>query len=79
MINTGIIYNLIAQDLIKEYNIFKNNKVSSLTAAKRGKICFFKHYYVAIEAYEHNGLWTSDRITILNTNIIGRKLIWDIS
>lgn len=54
MIDTKTIYNLIAQNLVKAYNIFENNKVLSFTAANGGKIRFFKHHYVAIEAYGHN-------------------------
>lgn len=54
MIDTKTIYNLIAQNLVKAYNIFGNNKVLFFTGANGGKIRFFKHHYVAIEAYGHN-------------------------
>lgn len=56
MIDIETIYNFIAQDLIKEHNIPRDNKVLSLTAANGGKMCFFKHYYEAIEAYGQDSL-----------------------
>ena len=42
MINTGTIYNLIAQDLVKEYDILENNKLPSLMAADGGRLRLYK-------------------------------------
>ena len=75
MINTGTIFNLIAQDLVKKYNIPRDNNVLSLMAANRGKLRLYKKHQVAIETYGHNGSKTSDAITIYGSNIIGCKLI----
>lgn len=79
MINTKTIYNLIAKNLIKKYNIFGDYKVLSLMGANIDKIRLFKHYYMVIKAYKHDNLWTLDEITILSANIIGYKLILSIS
>lgn len=54
MIDTETIYNLIAQNLIKKYNISKDYKVLSLMAANKGKMHPFKYYHIAIKAYRHN-------------------------
>ena len=42
IINIKTIYNLIAPNLIKEYNIPRDNKILSLMAANRGKIYLYK-------------------------------------
>ena len=42
IINTGTIYNLIAQDLVKEHDIPADDKVSFLMAANRGRLHFYK-------------------------------------
>ena len=55
MINTRTIFNLIAQDLVKKHNIPKDNKVPSLMAANRGRLCLYKRHQVAIKTYGHNG------------------------
>lgn len=78
MINTKTIYNLITQDLIKKYNIPGDNKVLSLTATNKNKMRLFKYHHIIIKAYRHDGLWTSDGITILSANIISYKLILGI-
>ena len=75
MIDTGTIFNLIAQDLVKKHDISKDNKVPSLTAANRGRLRLYKQHQVAIETYGHNGSWTSDAITIYRSNITVCKLI----
>ena len=55
MIDTGTIFNLIAQDLVKEHDMLGDNKVPSLTAANGGRLCLYKQHQVAIEIYGHNG------------------------
>ena len=55
MINTGTIFNLIAQDLVKEHNIPGDNKLPSLMAANRGRLRLYKQHQVTIETYEYNG------------------------
>ena len=42
MIDTKMIYNLIAQDLVKKHDILGNNKVLSLMTANRSKLRFYK-------------------------------------
>ena len=54
MIDTGTIYNLIAQDLVKEYDINGDNDVPSIIAANGGRLCLYKQYQMAIETYRHN-------------------------
>ena len=55
MIDTGMIFNLIAQDLIKEHDISRDNKMPSLTVANGGRLRFYKQYQVAIKTYRYNG------------------------
>ena len=75
MIDTGTIFNLIVQNLVKKHNILRNNKVPSLTAANRSRLCLYKRHQIVIETYGHNNSWTSDAITIYGSNIIGCKLM----
>ena len=42
IINTGTIYNLIAQDLIKEHDIPGDNKMLSLMVTDTGKLHLYK-------------------------------------
>ena len=42
MINTEMIFNLIAQNLVKEHDIPGNNKVLSLMAANEDRLCLYK-------------------------------------
>ena len=44
MIDTGTIFNLIVQDLVKEHDIpgDNNDKVSSLTTVNRGRLYLYK-------------------------------------
>ena len=42
MINTRTIYNLIAQDLIKKYDIPEDNKVPSLIVANKNRLHLYK-------------------------------------
>ena len=42
MIDTGTIFNLIAQDLVKEHHIPGNDKVSSLMVVNGGRLCLYK-------------------------------------
>ena len=58
MIDIGTIFNLIAQDLVKEHDIPGDNEVPSLTAANGGKLRFYKQHQVAIKTYGHNSLYT---------------------
>ena len=75
MIDTGTIFNLIAQDLVKEHDIPGDDEVPSLTAANGGGLRLYNRHQVAIETYGHNGSWTSDAITIFGANITGCKLM----
>ena len=75
MIDTGTIFNLIAQDLVKEHDIPRDNKVPSLMAANKGRWCLYKWHQVAIKTYGYNDSWTSDAITIYGSNITGYKLM----
>ena len=75
MIDTGTIFNLIAQNLVKEHNIPGNDKMLSLTAANGGRLRLYKRHQIIIKIYGHNSLWTSDAITIYGSNITGCKLI----
>ena len=75
IINIETIYNLIAQNLVKKYNIFKNDKVLSLMAVNRSRLRLYKQYQVAIKTHEYEGLWISDAITIYEFNMTGCKLI----
>ena len=54
MINTGTIFNLIAQDLDKKHDIPGDNKVLSLTTANKGRLYFYKQHQVAIKTYGYN-------------------------
>ena len=54
MINTETIYNLIAQDLVKEYDNLGDNEVPSLMAVNGSKLHFYKQHQVIIETYGHN-------------------------
>ena len=56
IINTKTMFNLIVQDLVREYNILGDNKVPPFTAANRGKMRFYKQYHRAIEIYGHDSL-----------------------
>lgn len=75
MIDTGTIYNLIAQDLVKEHDIPGDDEIPSLTAVNGGKMRLSKCHHVAFKAYGHDGSWTSDGITIPGVNITGCKLM----
>ena len=75
IINTGSIFNLIAQNLVKEHDIPGDDKMPSLMATNRGRLRLYKQYQVAIKTYGHNGSWTSDAITIYGSNITGCKLM----
>ena len=78
MIDTRTIFNLIAQDLVKEHNMSGDNEVPSLTAANRGRLRLYKRHQVAIKTYEHNSSWISDAITIYGSIITGYKLMLGI-
>ena len=55
VINIETIYNLIAQDLVKEYDIPGDNEVPSLMAANEGRLRLYKQHQMAIKTYGHNG------------------------
>ena len=54
MIDTEIIYNLIAQDLVKKHNITRDNEVLFLMVTNGGRLHLYKQYQVAIEIHEHD-------------------------
>ena len=75
MIDIGTIFNLIAQDLVKEHDIPGDNKMPSLMAANRDRLRLYKQHQVAIVTHGHNSSWTSDAITIYGSNITSCKLM----
>ena len=78
MTNIRTIYNLIAQDLVKEYDIPRDDEMLSLMAANGDRLHLYKQHQVAIKTYGHNSLWTSNAITIYRSNITSCKLMLGI-
>ena len=62
MINIETIYNLIVQDLVKEHDIPRNNKILSLMATNEDKLYLYKQYQVAIETHKYDGSKTSTQL-----------------